>query len=110
MELSLESRAPRLSTLPAFSAETVFVRSPPRAHAEAIARLRAVVRTCGRAGSGNLSSTCLILSPPNSANPIERAQSTGEIRGYFCGYQNSSDSKVVLESTVYLPILIRIFD
>src|SRR5207302_1186120 len=45
MELSLESRAPRLSTLPAFTAETVFVRSPPRAHAEAIARLRAVVRT-----------------------------------------------------------------
>src|SRR5437868_420366 len=48
MELSLESGAPRLSTLPAFTAETVFVRSPPRAHAEAIARLRAVVRACIR--------------------------------------------------------------
>src|SRR5947209_12129674 len=77
MELSLESRAPRLSTLPAFSAETVFVRSPPRAHAEAIARLRAVVRTCGRAGSGNLRSTCLIYRSSRSSQLSPRP-------GWYC--------------------------
>jgi len=34
------------------------------------------------------------------------ARSTGEIRGYFCGYQNSSNRKVVLGSTACIPIWI----
>src|SRR5260370_39240612 len=34
------------------------------------------------------------------------ARSTGENRGYFCGYQNSSKRKAVLGSTACIPIWI----